>query len=258
LLPLLRAQTSTVLALANATDGWIEVAERIRSSGGLTAGGALPVELTTARATFEQAWFNAGLQERREAGYQKLGKAFSLLIRSYRFQEKGNPDQRVAQTWSDEMINFYRQVASRRELAEAMLEKGAIYLEMSQLYQTDRSQFERISRDGDRLLQDCMSIADNDQKGEVLRYWSRWWFRILSATWGAIPSLAIPETQVRHFRTSVRPSERSTSFPASPDGRVLHRSTPDPAPPVLPEAARRRRVSGPAPHDLRTSGRRFL
>jgi hypothetical protein len=177
ILPLTDAQTATRTVLIDAADKWIEVAERIRSSGGVIVG-ALPADLTTSRAAFEQAWYNAGLQERRAAGYQKLGKAFSLLIRSYRFQERGNPDPRLAQTWSDEMISFYRQVASRRELTEAMLEKGAIYLEASQLQQTDKVQFERISRDGDRLLQECMSIAEDDQKTEILRYWSRFYYNL--------------------------------------------------------------------------------
>ncbi|TXM96775.1 hypothetical protein FV242_33115 [Methylobacterium sp. WL64] len=178
--PLIQVQASPASALIDAAKRWLEVAERIQSSGALLSRGTLPPDLTTARTAFEQAWYNTGLQDRRETGHQTLGKAFSMLIRSYRLQERGNPDPSIAYAWADEMINFFRQTASRRELADAMLEKGAIYLEVSQLNHTDRVRFDRISSDGDQLLQDCMSIAEEDQKNEVLRYWSRFYYNVIT------------------------------------------------------------------------------
>src|SRR6185437_7370941 len=137
----------------------------------LIPGVPLPVELTSARAGFETAWLNSGMPERLAAEQAELARALAMTVRSYRFQEDGNPERPGSLRWSDEMIGFAREAGDQHALVEAMLEKGAIFLELSQLNQLDPARVEQISRDGDRLLQNCFSIAQEDQRTEVLRYW---------------------------------------------------------------------------------------
>jgi len=178
------SQTSLArLASAESTNGlgaagtrWINVTDRLRPS--LVAGVAMPVELSAARSAFESAWLDAGRLDRAAVEPTLLNQSLSLVIRSYRFQEGGNPERPNALRWADEMISFNREVGDRRNLVEAMLEKGAIYLEMSQLVHTNPRNFERISADGDRLLQDAYGLAEGGQRPEVLRYWSRFYYNL--------------------------------------------------------------------------------
>jgi hypothetical protein len=67
-----------------------------------------------------------------------------------------------------------------------MLEKAAIFLQVSQLNHTDRNRFDQLSRDGDKLLQDCMGVADDDQRVDVLRYWSRFYYNLARPTTGRL------------------------------------------------------------------------
>jgi hypothetical protein len=138
----------------------------------------MPDELAAARAAFESSWRNSGLRDRKEIPQMQLQRSLANLVRSYRLQETGNPDPKLALFWADEMISYYEQVASKRELAEAMLEKAAIYLQVAQLNHTDRNRFNQISLEGEKLLQHCMGIAEDDQRVEVLRFWSRFYYNL--------------------------------------------------------------------------------
>ena len=172
------APPSAKTAIVAAAEHWIAAANRARASGALIAGQPLPTALTVARAEFERTWVEAGLSARTEVGLPLLQNALSLVIRSYRLQEYGSPQQANAIRWADEMIAFFRETASRRELAEAMLEKAATYLEISQIHHTDRVRFEQIARDGAKILQDVFAVAEEDQKTEVLRFWSRFYYNL--------------------------------------------------------------------------------
>jgi hypothetical protein len=164
--------------LVHAAEQWVATADAYRSSGALLLGQPLPNELLTARQRFEGAWLNAGLKERRNIGAKNLLRPLSLTVRSYRFQDYGSILQPNALRWADEMVAFYREMGDRRYLAEALLEKADTYLELSQVNHTDRVVFERIARDGDKLLQDCFDIAEPDQRPEVLRVWSRFYYNM--------------------------------------------------------------------------------
>ncbi|NMJ40234.1 trypsin-like peptidase domain-containing protein [Roseomonas sp. JC162] len=172
--------------LGAAADRWIASAEQARSAGALIPGQPLPVGLTSSRAIFEHEWQNAGIAVRRGVAPQRLRRALSLTIRSYRLQEYGSPEQANALRWADEMIGFFREISSRRDLAEAMLEKAATYLEISQIHHTDRARFDRIARDGDKLMQDCFAIAEDDQKPELLRLWSRFYYNLARPSTGRL------------------------------------------------------------------------
>ena len=176
--PAMRLAQAASPSLQANIDQWLAVSDRMRSSGALLPGRPMPDALTAARAAFETSWRNAGLADRQAVPHAPLGRALAALVRSYRFQEYGNPDPKLALYWADEMIKFYEQVAIRRELAEAMLEKAAIYLQVSQLNHTDRNRFNQLSLEGDKLLQDCMAVAEDDQRVEILRYWSRFYYNL--------------------------------------------------------------------------------
>ncbi len=172
------AQASSDSSLRSVISDWLTTSDRIKGTGALIVGRPLPIELTAARTAFEQSWLNTGLRERREVPQADLRRALAAVVRSYRFQETGNPDPKLAMFWADQMIAYYDQVANKHDLAEAMLEKAANFLQISQLNHTDRNRFDQISRDGDKLLQDCMTVADDDQRVEVLRYWSRFYYNL--------------------------------------------------------------------------------
>lgn len=155
---------------------FVAATNRLRASS--LPGSPLAVELTASRAAFETAWLDSGRTARRSANQGVLGRALAQTIRSYRFQEDGNPERPNALRWADEMIGHFREEGDRRTLTDAMLEKAAIFLELSQLNHTDPSRFERISREGDRLLQDCFALAEDGQKVEVLRFWSRFYYNL--------------------------------------------------------------------------------
>lgn len=169
------AESST---LTDTVRNWVTISDRVRASGALSPARPLPAELLAARSSFELAWHNTGLSGRRAADEALLGRALALAVRSYRFQENGNPQQIQSIAWADEAIGFYGQVANRRQLAEALLEKAAIFLDVSQLHHTDRGRFEQLSQEGDRLLQECMDVASDDQRPEVLRIWSRFYYNL--------------------------------------------------------------------------------
>ncbi len=154
----------------------IAAANHIRPAS--VPGAPLPVDFIVARGNFEASWLNAGLEVRRSTDQSLLGRALAETIRSYRLQEDANPERPNAMRWADEMIAYFREAADRRALADAMLEKAAIFLELSQLNHADPAYFRRISRDGDRLLQDCYALAEDGQKVEVLRFWSRFYYNL--------------------------------------------------------------------------------
>lgn len=192
-LPVLRAEDarrsltvdiSTTNSLEAAAVDWLDVADRLR--GSTLPGAPLALQLINARARFETHWLDAGLATRRAADQTALRRALAQTIRSYRFQEDGNPERPNALKWADEMVSHFREAGDSHALTEALLEKAAIYLELSQLNHTDTARFALISRDGDRLLQDCYSIAGAEQRPEVLRIWSRFYYNLARPSSGRL------------------------------------------------------------------------
>ncbi len=166
------------IALAPATKSWIVEAESARSRGTLVAGSPLPTSLVSSRLTFETAWRNSGLKDRMAVSLDDVHTALSYTIRLYRLQEQNEPVKTNSLHWADEAIRHFEERQDKMQLVEALLDKAAIMLDLSQLRHTDQETFESISKTGDALMARAIAIAPAEKKAEVYRVSSRFYYNL--------------------------------------------------------------------------------
>lgn len=161
-----------------ALDAWIDEAEKARKARTVSRDSALPSSTAAARARFEETWQNASLGDRRKLDQEKVSKGLSHLNRIYRLQEHDSPTQRNALFWADTAIRHFEETQQRENLANALVDKCAIYLALSQLQHTNKDDFLNLSKSGDATITRALSIANDDLKDEILRISSRFYYNL--------------------------------------------------------------------------------
>lgn len=166
------------IGLSATVDKWIAEADIARSAGTVSPGTTPPTSLVEARNQFESAWKQASLGERKSQNAQKISKALSYANRLYRLTENDSSLKPNANYWADEAINYFQEIQNSKLLTEALLDKAAIFLDVAQLGNNDKQQFEKIARDGDALMTRAYQIADLSQRPIVLRITSRFYYNL--------------------------------------------------------------------------------
>lgn len=164
--------------LSSSLDKWIAEAGSSRSAQTISPEYQLPTTLLDARNKFEIAWKQASLSERKAQDAEKLSKALSYLNGLYRIIENDSSLKPSAMFWADEAIHYFQEIQNSRFLVEAILDKAAIYLDMAQLGNNDKQQFESVARDGDAIMVKAYQIANDEQRPQVLRMSSRFYYNL--------------------------------------------------------------------------------
>lgn len=171
------ARTSSA-SLQDATQEWVAFSEEARKLSTVGTDAALPIKLLAARSKFETAWSSAGLPERSSVEPKLLWGALTSTIRTHRFGEYDSRQKHTSLYWSDQAIDHYDQIQNRTFLVEALLDKAAIFLELTQLDHTDAQEFQKVTRDGDKVMSRVAGLGDDAQKPTVMRIWSRFYYNL--------------------------------------------------------------------------------
>jgi hypothetical protein len=152
---------------------WIDAARAARQANLIHHARPLPTELSARRSSFEAWWTSASLETKRRLSPAVVQEALSLTARLYRMQELQSETKPAALFWADEAIRYFEQISARHELVEALLDKAAIHLELSQIEHTDPDLFRQVAQDGDSVMARAASVADDGQLPGAYRMWSR-------------------------------------------------------------------------------------
>jgi Alpha/beta hydrolase family len=216
--------------LQEAVSDWLAAAREARKSATIGYEAALPVQLQAARSKFEAAWISAGFTERQTVEPKILWEALSAAIRTYRLAEYDSRQKNSSLYWVDQAIGYYDQIQNRTHLVEALLDKAAIFLELTQLDHTDAQEFQKITRDGDKVMSRTAGLCDDLQKAVVMRMWSRFYYNLarprsnkLSENWSnTYLSLAVDkasearELAPTDIRNSTQFSRAAQKFASNP------------------------------------------
>lgn len=157
---------------------WIEEAEKAKKARTISPGRPMPGGLLESRGAFESAWRAASFDERKRQVPGSVYKGLSYASGVYRIQERDSPTQPNANFWADEAIRYFEEIQDPTRLTEALLDKAAIYLDLAQLGHDDKSQFEDMARAGDAVMTRAFQTANADQKRQVLRLTSRFYYNL--------------------------------------------------------------------------------
>jgi len=165
-------------SLEKDANAWVVVAQEARKSGVISPNRPLPVEITHSRSVFESSWTNAGISEQKKLAPKLAYEALSLTSRVYRVQEIQSETKHSAQKWSDIAINYFEATNNTKYLVESLLDKAAIFLEISQIEHTEPEEWQEAARNGDEILARAFSLAAPDQESDTLRIWSRFFYNL--------------------------------------------------------------------------------
>ena len=166
------------IGLTKSMENWIAEAETARSAKTIFPGATLPTSLLDTRNKFEFAWKQASLIERKKQNAEKTSRALSYLNRMYRITENDSSIQPNSNYWADEAIHHFEETQNRRFVTEALLDKAAIYLDIAQLGNNDRRQFDSMAHDGDAVMIKAYQTADENQRPSILRISSRFYYNL--------------------------------------------------------------------------------
>jgi hypothetical protein len=166
------------ITLSAAIDKWISAAEVARSAGTISPGTTPASALIEARNQFESAWKQSSLADRKKQNPEKVSKSLSYVSRMYRVVEDDSSTKPNATFWADEAVHYFQEIQSPKLLTEALLDKAAIFLEISQLGNNDKQQFENVAREGDKIMTQAYQMANSDQRTSVLRISSRFYYNL--------------------------------------------------------------------------------
>jgi hypothetical protein len=167
---------ATQVKLSAATSKFIQIAKIAKDSKTITPGAAIPANLKQAMNEFENAWLSASLDEKNLVTQKDVYAALDSTVRIHRTLEDGSENKLESLRWSDQAIDFFSETQSRDLLTESLLNKAAIFLDLAQLNNNDKELFERVSKDGNKLMIRAYQTSQERQKPEVLRITSRFYY----------------------------------------------------------------------------------
>lgn len=142
----------------------------------ITPSTPIPSDLKQAMNGFEESWMASSLEEKKAIQQKDLYAALDGDIRIHRVLEDGSESKPESQRWADEAIQFFSEAQSGALLTESILNKAAIFLDIAQLNNNDKELFERMAKDGDKIMNRAYQTATPEQKPEVLRITSRFYY----------------------------------------------------------------------------------
>jgi hypothetical protein len=142
----------------------------------ITPGTPIPSDLRQVMNKFEESWVASSLEEKKKIQQKDLFTALDSDIRIHRILEDGSESKPESQRWADEAIQFFSEAQSGTLLTDAILNKAAIFLDIAQLNNNDKELFEKMAKDGDKLMNRAYQTASPEQKPEVLRITSRFYY----------------------------------------------------------------------------------
>ena len=159
-------------------DSWVEVAKAKREAGVISSDRSIPSDVVSARASFENWWKETPQSVKQKCANEQIFNALSLNCRIYRVQEIEGSRKASSLEWINEAIGYFEEVGDTHFLVEALLDKGAVYLELSDIEHADPDDFKRVSEDGDAVLRRANDLAEGPQKSDALRIWSRFYYNL--------------------------------------------------------------------------------
>lgn len=165
-------------SLENDAKTWVVEAQSARKSGMVSSSRPLPIEIIVKRTAFESSWANAGISKQRKLNPKLAYDALNLTSRVYRLQEIESETKPSALKWSNIAIDYFESTNNTEYLVESLLDKAAIYLEISQIEHTEPEEWREVAKLGDKLLARTSSLSLPEQKPDVLRIWSRFYYNL--------------------------------------------------------------------------------
>ena len=157
---------------------WVAAAEEAREKETIHHSRPLPTGLLAARTAFERWWVDSNFQNKKGLEPQTLYKGLKYTASTYRVQELQSETKPSANHWADEAINFFEQTQNPYFLVESLLDKAAIFLELSQIEHTEPEEFRRLALEGDSVMARAASLAKDQQKSNAYRIWSRFYYNL--------------------------------------------------------------------------------
>lgn len=172
------SSNSTTKNLVNSLTHWVTEAETARKAKTISSSSPLPTELVNSRNEFEKNWRSSSLNERKRLDAELTFKGLSYANRLYRTVESDSSIKPNAVYWADESIRFFEEIQDAVHLTEALIDKAALYLDISQLGHNDKQQFEDMAKEGDAVMSRAYQIANEQQQSTVLRISSRFYYNL--------------------------------------------------------------------------------
>lgn len=169
---------STAKPIFQPLTNWIRVAADARNAKSTAKGRPLPNGVLDARARFENWWFESPLSVKKTLIHSNIFMALWLNVRVYREEEAESLKKPSSFKWVDEAISFFEEVGDQFYLAEANVEKAAIYLEVSDLNHTNPEVFANIAKEGELIMKRASELSNDDQKSRATRIWSRFYYNL--------------------------------------------------------------------------------
>ncbi|WP_101757974.1 hypothetical protein [Oceanicoccus sp. KOV_DT_Chl] len=211
--------TPTNTNLTSSLSNWVQEAEAARKAKTISSTSPLPVDLVSTRNQFEKDWRNSSLNERKKLDVEMAYKALSYANRLYRVVEADSSVKTNAVYWANESIRFFEEIQDPKYLTEALIDKAALYLDISQLGHNDKQQFEEVAKDGDAVMTRAFKTADVDQQAIVLRISSRFYYNLarpasfrLSDDWDNNYLLLAYEKALKAFNLSPEDSKSANQL----------------------------------------------
>jgi pimeloyl-ACP methyl ester carboxylesterase len=157
---------------------WVETAEHARKNGTIHPSSPLPNDLVQARSAFEEWWQNTGLATRRKLQPDLAYKALSYNSRLYRMFERQDELKPGSSYWSEQCLFYFEQTQIADKITECLLDRAALFLELSQIEHTNTDNFRRIAESGDLVMNRAISLASDAQKPDAYRMASRFYYNL--------------------------------------------------------------------------------
>ncbi len=167
---------------------WVSMAGDAKKNGTIHSSRPIPTDLTQARADFENWWRNSGHAEHGKLDNELAFKALSYNTGLYRMFEKEGTLKPNANYWSEQCIDFFEQLQDKKYVTECLLDRAALFLELSQIQHTDADKFRRVAEDGDQVMARAVDYAGPTQQSEAFRLSSRFYYNLARPRDGVLSS----------------------------------------------------------------------
>lgn len=161
-----------------------------RRKGVVSGKSPIPADLNLLRARFEHWWRDASLADKKAYKNEVVFNALSWNGRLYRLYDLNDEEKVTAIYWIDQSVQYFNEIQDPYFLVESLLDKAAIFLELSQIQHTEPESWRKIAEDGDKVMARAATLADEIQKPNLYRIWSRFLYNLarprdglLSKTW---------------------------------------------------------------------------
>ena len=166
------------LSLNTSLSKWVFEYDKAKKANTISVNSALPTDLINARNDFEKYWRDASLKDKKALDTALTYKGLSYVNRLYRVVENDSSVKVNATYWANTSIRFFEEIQNRLYLTEALIDKAALYLDISQLGHNDQQQFEKMANEGDAIINQAYQTSNPQQQTTILRISSRFYYNL--------------------------------------------------------------------------------